>query len=158
MEIGAVLGAAAILGGIGIVFATLIAVAHRAFWVWEDPRLDEVATMLPGTNCGACGEPGCRAFAEALVEGRLQPAACTSMGEAEVEAVADYLGVEAGEANHQVARLLCAGAHTWRPNRRSTAVFPHARPPRWWRRAERGVPGDASAWTTVRWRAPSTPS
>ena len=109
MEIGAVLGAAAILGGIGIVFAVLIAVAHRTFWVWEDPRLDEVAAMLPGSNCGACGEPGCRAFAEALVEGRLQPAACTSMGEAEVEAVADYLGVEAGEANHQVARLLCAG-------------------------------------------------
>lgn len=109
MEIGTIVGSAAILGGIGVTFAGLIALVHRAFWVWEDPRLDEVSEMLPGTNCGACGEPGCRAFAEALVEGRVQPAACTSMGEAEVEAVADYLGVEAGEANHRVARLLCAG-------------------------------------------------
>jgi Na+-translocating ferredoxin:NAD+ oxidoreductase subunit B len=109
MELGAILGSAAILGGIGVVFAGLIALTHRAFWVWEDPRLDEVVEMLPGTNCGACGEPGCRAFAEALVEGRVQPAACTSMGDAEVQAVADHLGVEAGEANHRVARLLCAG-------------------------------------------------
>lgn len=109
MEIGTLLGSAAILGGIGVVFAGLIAVAHRSFWVWEDPRIDEVSDMLPGTNCGACGEPGCRAFAEALVEGRTQPAACTSMGEAEVQAVADHLGVEAGDANRQVARLLCAG-------------------------------------------------
>jgi Na+-translocating ferredoxin:NAD+ oxidoreductase subunit B len=109
MDPGAVLGSVAILGGIGVVFAGLIALAHRTFQVWEDPRIDEVTEMLPGTNCGACGEPGCRAFAEALVEGRIQPAACTSMGPAEVEAVANHLGVEAGEANHRVARLLCAG-------------------------------------------------
>lgn len=109
MDPDALLGSAAILGGIGVVFATLIALAHRAFWVWEDPRVDEVTEMLPGTNCGACGEPGCRAFAEALVAGRIQPAACTSMGEDEVQAVANHLGVEAGEANPQVARLLCAG-------------------------------------------------
>lgn len=109
MDPGALLGSAAILGGIGVLFAVLIAIVHRSFWVWEDPRIDEVNERLPGTNCGACGEPGCRAFAEALVKGRIQPAACTSMGPAEVEEVAAYLGVEAGEANHRVARLLCAG-------------------------------------------------
>jgi Na+-translocating ferredoxin:NAD+ oxidoreductase subunit B len=109
MDPGAILSSVAILGGIGVVFAGLIALAHRAFWVWEDPRVDEVTEMLPGTNCGACGEPGCRAFAEGLVEGRLQPAACTSMGPAEVAEVADHLGVAAGEANRLIARLLCAG-------------------------------------------------
>lgn len=109
MDHGAVLASVAILGGMGAMFAVLIALAHRSFWVWEDPRIDEVADMLPGTNCGACGEPGCRAFAEALVGGRIQPAACTSMGPADVAAVADHLGVEAGEANHRIARLLCAG-------------------------------------------------
>jgi Na+-translocating ferredoxin:NAD+ oxidoreductase subunit B len=109
MEISTLAAAVGILGGLGVTFAVFIAVADRAFWVWVDPRLDEVESMLPGTNCGACGEPGCRAFAEALVEGRVQPAACTSMGPAEVEEVADYLGVDAGDADHPVARLLCAG-------------------------------------------------
>lgn len=109
MELSVILGSVAILGGLGVVFAVLIAGAHRSFYVWEDPRIDEVTEMLPGTNCGACGEPGCRAFAEALVEGRVQPAACTSMGDEDVLTVADHLGVEAGEANHRVARLLCAG-------------------------------------------------
>jgi Na+-translocating ferredoxin:NAD+ oxidoreductase subunit B len=109
MDLGAIVGSVAIVGGIGVVFALLIALAYRAFWVWEDPRIEEVTEMLPGTNCGACGEPGCRAFAEALVAGRLQPAACTSMGPEDVDAVAAHLGVEAGEANHRIARLLCAG-------------------------------------------------
>ena len=38
---------AGILGGVGLVFGTLIAVAHRFFHVWEDPRIDAVTDMLP---------------------------------------------------------------------------------------------------------------
>ena len=71
-----ILVAVAILGGVGLVFATLIAIANRKLKVWEDPRIDVVAGMLPGANCGACGVPGCRAFAEQLVAGEKQPAGC----------------------------------------------------------------------------------
>ncbi len=109
MELSAVLVPAAILGGIGIFLGAAIAAVNRAFWVWEDPRVDGAEERLPGTNCGACGEPGCRAFAEALVDGRVTPAECTVMGEDEREAVADYLGMDVGEAEQRVARLLCAG-------------------------------------------------
>lgn len=101
--------AAGTLGGVGLVFGTLIALAHRRFYVWEDPRIDTVTDLLPSANCGACGLPGCRAFAENLVAGTIQPANCTVMGEAEVNAVSDFLGVEAGAASKLVARLLCAG-------------------------------------------------
>lgn len=104
-----VLGALLILGGLALTFAILIAVAQRKLWVWEDPRLEAVAEMLPGTNCGACGYPGCRGFAEALVAGKVQPAGCTVLSGEQVEDVADYLGVEAGEAARRVARLVCAG-------------------------------------------------
>jgi Na+-translocating ferredoxin:NAD+ oxidoreductase subunit B len=99
----------AILGGLGLLFGALIAVATRRLWVWEDPRIDQVAAMLPGSNCGACGQPGCRAFAENVIAGRIQPAQCTVMNAGDVDAVADYLGVEAGAANRRVARLLCGG-------------------------------------------------
>lgn len=97
------------LGGVGLVFGTLIAMAHRRFYVWEDPRIDTVTDLLPSANCGACGFPGCRAFAENLVAGDTQPAVCTVMGENEVSTVSDFLGVEAGATSKRVARLLCAG-------------------------------------------------
>ena len=98
-----------ILGGVGLGFAMLIALAHSKLRVWEDPRIDAVAGMLPGVNCGACGLPGCRGFAEKAVAGEIQPAKCNVLNEDGVSAIAGYLGVAAGEANKQVARLLCAG-------------------------------------------------
>lgn len=97
------------LGGLGVFFGILIAVAHRRFRVWEDPRIDAIAAMLPGTNCGGCGFAGCRAFAEGLIGGKIQPAGCTNMGKEQAASVATYLGVEAGTARKRVARLLCAG-------------------------------------------------
>ncbi len=105
----AVLASVAILGGVGVTFGALIALANARFRVDEDPRLDELADLLPGANCGACGFAGCRAFAEAALGGAVAPAGCTVMGEVELDDVAAFLGVDAGEADKRVARLLCAG-------------------------------------------------
>ncbi|MGE0351947.1 MAG: (Fe-S)-binding protein [Gemmatimonadales bacterium] len=110
-----ILTAVAILGGVGLVFGTLIALANRRLKVWEDPRIDVVNDMLPGANCGACGEPGCRAFAEKLVGGSTQPAGCNVAAEDIRQQIAAYLGVDAGSAVKLGARLLCAGgAHVAR--------------------------------------------
>jgi Na+-translocating ferredoxin:NAD+ oxidoreductase RNF subunit RnfB len=98
-----------ILGGVGLTFGVLIALANKKLKVWEDPRIDQIVDILPGANCGACGLAGCRAFAEGVVEGVIAPAGCTVMGEAEREDLAEFLGVDAGEASKVVARLLCAG-------------------------------------------------
>jgi Na+-translocating ferredoxin:NAD+ oxidoreductase RNF subunit RnfB len=108
-DLTAMLVPTATLGGLGVVFGALIAVAHRYLHVWEDPRIAGVRELLPGTDCGGCGQPGCFGFAQTLVSGEIQPAGCTVMGPDEIGRVADYLGVEAGEANRRVARLLCAG-------------------------------------------------
>ena len=104
-----ILDSALVLGAVGLFFGFLIAMVNKKFRVWEDPRIDGVEDLLPKSNCGACGEPGCRAFAEKAVAGDIQPSACTVMGEEDVADVATYLGVDAGEANKRVARLLCAG-------------------------------------------------
>jgi electron transport complex protein RnfB len=104
-----ILDSALVLGSVGLFFGFLIAMVNKKFQVWEDPRIDEVEELLPSTNCGACGMPGCRAFAEAVVNGEEQPSTCTVMGTEDVSDVASYLGVDAGEANKRVARLLCAG-------------------------------------------------
>lgn len=99
----------AILGGLGLLFGAFIAGANKKLRVWEDPRIDAVASMLPNNNCGACGLPGCRAFAEKAVAHEIQPAQCSVMSPDGVAEVAAYLGVDAGSAVKRVARLLCAG-------------------------------------------------
>ncbi len=59
-----------ILLAIGIVLGILIFLAVKFFTVKEDPRVADVEKMLPNANCGACGYPGCRGFAEALIKGK----------------------------------------------------------------------------------------
>ncbi|MBZ0171554.1 MAG: RnfABCDGE type electron transport complex subunit B, partial [Phycisphaerales bacterium] len=97
------------MGGLGAFFGLVLAVANRFLKVEEDPRIDAVEEMLPGTNCGACGQPGCRAFAEALVGGSEKPSGCTVSSPEGIEDIADFLGVAAGERVKLVARLHCAG-------------------------------------------------
>jgi len=109
MEMQALAQSVLILGGVCLVFGLLIAVAHSQFKVWEDPRIEAVTEMLPGSNCGACGFAGCRAFAEGLVDASSQPAGCTQLTPDATGVVAAYLGVDAGSAIKRVARLLCAG-------------------------------------------------
>lgn len=101
--------AASIMTGLGLFFGTLLAVSYRFLKVEEDPRIEAVESMLPGSNCGACGEPGCRGLAEKIVAGDVAPSKCTVSSREGIEQVAEYLGVEAGEAEKRVARLHCAG-------------------------------------------------
>jgi len=98
-----------ILAGTGLVFAILIALANQKLRVWEDPRIDQVTAMLPGANCGACGLPGCRAFAERAVEGKVKPSDCNVVPESGLLQIAEFLGVAAGQQEKRVARLRCAG-------------------------------------------------
>jgi len=105
----------AVLGGVATVFGAFISLANAKFKVYEDPRIDGVRDLLPGNDCGACGQAGCRAFAEALVKGEIAPATCTVASAGAKEDIADYLGVDAGKANKRVARLLCAGGRDVAP-------------------------------------------
>ncbi len=109
MDASQILTSVSILGGVGLAFGTLIALAHLRLRVWEDPRIEALTDVLPGANCGACGFAGCRAFAEGVLEGAAVPAGCTVLSRDEVEDVAEFLGVDVGESNRRVARLLCAG-------------------------------------------------
>lgn len=52
---------------LAIGLACLIVLFSVIFHVEEDPRIDCVAKMLPGVNCGACGYAGCHDLADALV-------------------------------------------------------------------------------------------
>lgn len=96
---------------LGITLAGMLAYANHKFYFAEDPRIDNIEALLPGTNCGACGQPGCHAFSEALVAGQENPARCT-VGSAESKLkIAAQLGIELAYAELRVARLACAGGN-----------------------------------------------
>lgn len=99
------------MGALGVVLASVLAIANKKLHVHEDPRIDEVEEMLPGTNCGACGCPGCRAFAESCVGGKVNPSQCTVSSKDMVTFIAGYLGVAVGDQEKIVARLACAGGN-----------------------------------------------
>jgi len=101
--------AASLMGGLGVILAVVLAIADKKLYVWEDPRIDQVEQMLPLANCGACGCPGCRAFAEKAVKGEIEPGKCTVSSPAGVAKIAQFLQVDAGSHEKRVARLACAG-------------------------------------------------
>jgi RnfABCDGE-type electron transport complex B subunit len=98
-----------ILSGLSLLFGVILSVAYKNFKVYEDPRIDVVEEMLPWANCGACGEPGCRAFSESVVSKGTNPAKCTVSSPEGIDNIAQFLGVEAQQEEKRVARLLCAG-------------------------------------------------
>ena len=106
---GVLLTTALFMSALGIVLGLALAIASRKWQVQEDPRIDQVEELLPHANCGACGFPGCRAFAEAAVKGEVKPSGCTVNSAEGTKAVAAVLGVDAGRAEKRVARLACAG-------------------------------------------------
>jgi Na+-translocating ferredoxin:NAD+ oxidoreductase RNF subunit RnfB len=99
----------ATLGGLSLLLATLLVGASRKLHVPEDPRIDLVEEMLPHANCGACGEPGCRLFAEALVAGTARPGLCSVSSPEGHARIARFLEVDVGAVEKRVARLACAG-------------------------------------------------
>ena len=61
-----------VLGGLGILLGIILSLANQYLTVQEDPRIDGIEKLLPNYNCGACGTPGCRAFATGIVEGEVK--------------------------------------------------------------------------------------
>lgn len=105
----AFLTAISFVAGLTITLAVLLSIANQKLKVYEDPRIDDVEELLPGANCGACGLPGCRVFAEKVVKGEITPSQCPVGGPQSAGFIANYLGVEMGQLEKKVARLLCAG-------------------------------------------------
>lgn len=104
------------LGAIGLVAAIILYVASKKFAVYEDPRIGQVAEVLPQANCGGCGYPGCGGFAAACVKaGSLDGKFCPVGGQPVMDKVAGILGLEAAAAEPKVAVVRCNGTCENRP-------------------------------------------
>ena len=79
---------------LALVFGVVLGFAAVRFKVEGDPLADKIDAILPQTQCGQCGFPGCRPYAEAIAKGEADINQCPPGGEAGVQALADLLGVE----------------------------------------------------------------
>ena len=81
------------LVALGLVFGALLGFASVRFKVEGNPLVDQICDLLPQTQCGQCGHPGCRPYAEAINNG--EPInKCPPGGEATIASLADLLDVE----------------------------------------------------------------
>lgn len=104
------------LGAIALVAAVILYWASKKFAVYEDPRIAQVAAVLPQANCGGCGYPGCSGFADACVKaGSLEGKLCPVGGQAVMAKVADILGLAAEASEPKVAVVRCNGTCANRP-------------------------------------------
>jgi len=72
-----------VLGALGVILGVILSLANMYLSVQEDPRIDEVEKLLPNYNCGACGTPGCRAFATGILNGEVKNLGRCKPGKAE---------------------------------------------------------------------------
>ena len=104
-----ILYAIGILGGLGLIFGAVLAIASKVFYVETDPRLDKLNECLPGANCGGCGYAGCGGYAEAVLNGEAPIGKCASGGNECAQEMAAIMGVEAGTVTRKVALVRCSG-------------------------------------------------
>lgn len=83
------------------VFGLILGYAAIRFRVEGNPVVDRINALLPQTQCGQCGFPGCRPYAEAIAAGNADINQCPPGGAEGVVALADLLGVEAKPLNEE---------------------------------------------------------
>ena len=105
-----------VLGIIGLAAAIILYFVAQKFKVEEDTRIDVVTELLPGANCGGCGYPGCRGFAEACVKAEsLDNMLCPVGGLPVMCKVSEVLGHAVCQATPKIAVVRCNGTCANRP-------------------------------------------
>ena len=80
------------LVSMAILFGSLLGYAAIKFATEDDPVADQIDALLPQTQCGQCGHPGCRPYAESVASDEDEINKCIPGGEDTIHAIADLLG------------------------------------------------------------------
>lgn len=105
-----------VLGCIGLISAIILYYVLAKFKVYENPYIDEVEAILPGANCGGCGFPGCRNFAEECVSSESMDGLYCPVGKDEtMQAISKLLGKSAPKEEAKIAVVRCEGSCDVRP-------------------------------------------
>ena len=88
------LAALLVMVGLALALGAVLGYSSLKFKVEGDPLVDKIDAILPQTQCGQCGYPGCKPYAQAIASGEADINQCPPGGEPGVRALADLLGVE----------------------------------------------------------------
>jgi len=77
-----------------VVLGAALGYASIKFKVEGDPIVEKIDAILPQTQCGQCGFPGCKPYAEAIARGEAEINQCPPGGDEGVRKLADLLGKE----------------------------------------------------------------
>jgi electron transport complex protein RnfB len=89
-----ILYAIAVMALGGLVLGALLGYASTRFKVEGDPLVEKIDSILPQTQCGQCGYPGCRPYAEAIAKDEADINQCPPGGDENIHKLADLLGKE----------------------------------------------------------------
>ncbi|MFT6221103.1 MAG: electron transport complex protein RnfB [Candidatus Endobugula sp.] len=89
-----ILSALIALGGLALIFGGILGFAAVQFKVEGDPIVEALDALLPQTQCGQCGHPGCKPYAEGIAKGEAINK-CPPGGQGTIDNIAELLGVEA---------------------------------------------------------------
>ncbi|WGE89515.1 electron transport complex subunit RsxB [Actinobacillus arthritidis] len=78
---------------IALIFGAILGYSSIKLKVEADPIVERIDSLLPQSQCGQCGYPGCKPYAEAIANGD-QITKCVPGGQPLVVKIADLLGVE----------------------------------------------------------------
>ncbi len=78
---------------LALIIGLLLGYAQVRFHLEGDPLVEKIDQLLPQTQCGQCGHPGCKPYAEAIAAGEAINL-CPPGGETTIQALADLLGRE----------------------------------------------------------------
>jgi electron transport complex protein RnfB len=77
-----------------VILGGALGYASVKFRVEGDPLVEKIDAILPQTQCGQCGFPGCKPYAEAIAKGEADINCCPPGGEEGIRKLADLLGKE----------------------------------------------------------------
>lgn len=86
--------AIAMMALLAVVLGAVLGFASVRFRVEADPLVDKIDAVLPQTQCGQCGYPGCRPYATAIAESSADINKCPPGGEDGIRKLAELLGVD----------------------------------------------------------------
>ena len=78
---------------LGAVLGLILGIAARKFAVATDPLIGEIEALMPGSNCGQCGMPGCAGAARAIAAREAAVTCCPPGGKGLAAALAAKLGI-----------------------------------------------------------------
>ncbi|ATW42708.1 electron transport complex subunit RsxB [Glaesserella parasuis] len=98
------------IAAIALIFGAMLGYSSVKLKVEADPIVEQIDALLPQSQCGQCGYPGCKPYAEAVANGD-DITKCIPGGQATVVKIAELLGVDVPETSGEEPVVKVAYIH-----------------------------------------------